>query len=164
VQAKYIKEIEDSFSPIPVFYSVMNDSEPIGIPKLLPVAQKLFAHSNPIARLYDNLLIWLEEIPQRAIFSKLGTVPSTKSLPQRRLCLYLPFVDDNEELSISHEGTEICVTAGRIQRSVALPQILFNHDLKNFYYEDNTLKLEFEERPVEQIAWEDDPFFVGKLN
>jgi arsenite/tail-anchored protein-transporting ATPase len=164
LQAKYIKETEDSFSPIPIFYSVMNDSEPIGVPKLLPVAQRLFAQSSPIERLYENMLIWLEEIPQKAIVSKLGTIQTAKLLPKRRLCVYLPFVAEDDELSITHEGTEINVTAGRIQRSVALPQILLNSDLKSFYYEDNTLKLEFEERPVEEIVWEDDPFYVGKMN
>jgi arsenite/tail-anchored protein-transporting ATPase len=164
LQAKYCKEINDSFAPIPILHSVMEDTEPIGVNKLLPVAQKLFGQYNASDRLYENMLIWLEEIPQKAIVSKLGTIQTAKTLPKRRLCVYLPFVAEDDELSISHEGTEICVTAGRIQRFVSLPQILLNSDLKNFYYEENTLKLEFEERPVEEIVWEDDPFFVGKMN
>lgn len=165
LQAKYTQEVHESFEPIPIFHSILQDEEPIGIEKLRPVAVSLFEQSSPIDKLYDHPLIWLEEVAQKVIVSKYANAANgSKPQPCRRLCVYLPFIDDNEELYISHEGTDIMVSAGRVQRSVSLPQILLGSDLTSYYYEDNTLKMEFVERPLEEIVWEDDPFFVGKMN
>ncbi|MEI7555392.1 ArsA family ATPase [Candidatus Chlorohelix sp.] len=155
LQAKYIKEIEDSFNPMPIFGSILEDEEPIGVKKLTPVAEKLFGASDPMQKLYDHPLIWLEEMP---------TNPRAPKETHRRLCVRLPFIDEQDELYIEHNGTDVNVTAGRIQRAVSLPRVLVHSDLVSFYYEDGILKMEFSEKPPEEIAWTDDPFFVGSNN
>ena len=152
LQAKYLQEIEDSFNPMPIFRSIMEDGEPIGVGKLAPVADKLFAETDSSNKLYDQPLIWVEDIPN----SGKGTTGV-----QRRLCVHLPFIDDHDELYITHTGTEVNVTAGRVQRAVSLPRILLHSELLNFYYEEGTLIMEFVEQPEEEITWTDDPFFAG---
>jgi len=151
LQAKYIKEIEDGFHPMPIFRSILEDEEPIGVQRLAPIAEKTFGEVNPIATLYNQPLIWLEDMPS----------PRGVKLPHRRLCVHLPFVDEHEELYITHNTTDVSVSAGRTQRSVSLPSILTHSQLVNYYYEDSTLKMEFEELPQEEeVVWKDDPFFA----
>ncbi|HEX2909724.1 MAG TPA: ArsA family ATPase [Chloroflexia bacterium] len=158
LQAKYIQEVEESFAPMPIFSSVMEDEEPIGVAKLRPVAERLYGLCNPMANLYDRQLIWVEDLPS-ADSRKSG------STDRRQLCVYLPFIDEHDEIYISRAGTDVNVTAGRVQRAVSLPRILLDSELGTFYYEDGVLRMEFIERPAEEIAWEDDPFFAGsKLN
>ena len=105
--------------------------------------------------------MWVEDIKQAApVKSKLNAVPLEI---RRRLCIQLPFVEEQDELLIACVGTDIQVTAGRVQRLINLPRILVESELSNYYYEKGVLKLEFVEKPpVEVVAvWEDDPFFVG---
>ena len=168
LQKQYLQEIEDSFAPMPIFKSVLEDEEPIGVEKLRPVAQKLFGLCEPQANLYDRQLLWVETLPALPGYRPGHESRASTPLNRYRLCVYLPFVDEQDEFYISHAGSDVNVTAGRIQRAVSLPRILVDCDLGNFYYEDGVLKMEFVEKPKEEIAWEDDPFFagskVGKFN
>jgi hypothetical protein len=78
------------------------------------------------------------------------------------MCVHLPFVDEQDELSIIHNGADVSINAGRVQRSVSLPRILLHSELVSYYYEDSTLYLEFAELPQEEeILWKDDPYFVS---
>ncbi len=157
LQAKYLEEIETSFGPMPIFRSVLEDDEPIGVERLLTVGAKLFSEASPINQLYNRQLVWVEEI-------KAGKAANKKDLqrPRRCLCVYLPFIDEQDEIYITHLGTDVNISAGRVQRNVSLPRILLQSDLDGYYYDDGVLRLEFVEKapePVEEIAWEDDPFF-----
>jgi hypothetical protein len=61
-------------------------------------------------------------------------------------------------------GADVNISAGRLQRTVNLPRILLQSNLERYYYENDTLRLEFREKPSEveeEIAWEDDPFFAN---
>ncbi len=157
LQAKYLKEIEESFDPMPIFHSILEDEEPIGVSKLRPVAERVFGECDPMLKLYDRQLVWVEDLPMVSFTGKNGT-----SQPHRQLCVYLPFVDEHDEIYISRVGTDVNVAAGRVQRTVSLPRILLDSEMGSFYYEDGTLKMEFIPRSVQEpeIAWQDDPFFV----
>lgn len=160
LQGKYIREIEGSFEPMPILKSVLEDEEPIGIEKLGKVAEKLFGDTDPMDKLFEERLIWVEDMQLTAAKTKLNPgLPET----HRRLCIHLPFIDEQDDLYISNLGTDVQVTAGRIQRNVSLPRILLQSELNSYYYEEGVLKMEFIEKPiaVEEIHWEDDPFFVG---
>ncbi len=162
LQAKYTLETENSFQPMPVFKSILEEEEPIGVEKLRGVAERLFGEVDPMAKLFDRQLVWVENIEPAPTQGKNRLNPAIQPM-HRRLCVYLPFLDEENELYISCEGTDVMITAGRIERSVSLPRILLQSELGNYYYEDNTLKLEFVEKPLveNEIAWEDDPFFRG---
>jgi arsenite/tail-anchored protein-transporting ATPase len=150
LQASYLKEVSDSFSPMPIFHSILEDEEPLGVERLQPVAARLFKDYDPLAKLYDRQLVWVEDL-----------TPPGSELPRRQLCVYVPFVDEHDDLYISRTGTDIHITAGRVQRTVSLPRILLDSEVGESHYEDGVLKIEFVTKPVDDIAWEDDPFFVG---
>jgi arsenite-transporting ATPase len=154
LQAKYLDEIDAAFNPMPIFRSVLQDEEPIGVEKLQKVGEKVFADCDPIRILHDRQLVWVEDLP-----SPRGAKNDNR---RRCLCVYLPFIDEHDEIYITHLGTDVAVSAGRIQRTVSLPRILLQSELDGYYYEDGVLKLEFMEKaaePEEEIIWEDDPFF-----
>ncbi len=150
LQSQYLQEIVDSFAPMPIFRSILEDEEPIGVDRLRPVAARMFGNTEAMAVLYDRKLVWVEDLPS----------PS-KKLARRQLCLYLPFIDEQDDLYIHREGEDINIIAGRVQRNVSLPRILLDCDTGDSHYEDGILKIEFIDRPVEEIAWEDDPYFVA---
>jgi len=158
LQAQYMQDIEAAFNPMPIFRSVMEDEEPIGVERLSAVGKRLFAECDPIGQLYKRQLLWVEDISN----NKLGYASNGSSRKRRCLCVYLPFIDEHDELYITHLGTDVNVSAGRVQRNVSLPRILLQSELDHYYYEDGVLRLEFVEKPPvieEEIAWEDDPFF-----
>ncbi len=158
LQTKYLQDINEAFNPMPIFHSVLEDEEPIGVEKLRGVGARVFADCDPMAKLYHRQLVWVEDMPGTSN----GRNAPKQTQPRRCLCVYLPFIDEQDEIYITHLGTDINVAAGRVQRTVNLPRILLQSDLDGYYYEDGVLKLEFVEKPpepVEEIAWEDDPFF-----
>ncbi len=156
LQERYLQQIEESFAPMPIFRSQLEDEEPIGVERLRPVAERLFGEADPMGQLYDRKLLWVENLPSTPTY-KNGPAP----LARREFCVYLPFVDVQDEIDITRNGSDITVSAGRVQRVVSLPRILVDSELGKFYYDKDVLRMEFAEQPKEEIVWEDDPFFVA---
>ena len=176
LQAKYIKEVEDSFQPMPVLKSILEGEEPIGVDKLKSVAERLAGETDLMQKLYGERLLWLEDLAPVVVGTKHKAKTNSMAI-RRLLCLHLPFLTDQTELQVRHESPELHVVAGRLERSLSLPRALLQSELERYYYEDDTLKLEFIERPLEErereqeekakekaldedaILWQDDPFF-----
>ncbi|NJM08706.1 ArsA family ATPase [Candidatus Gracilibacteria bacterium] len=132
LQRGYIGEIETSFMPTPIFKTVLQDGEPIGVERLLAVAEATFGSQDPGAILYDERPIWLEQ------WNDDGDAGLYE------LCLRLPFLAD-EQVELARAGTDLTVTIDRIQRTIALPRILYDCELGDYRYEDGVLRLEFRE-------------------
>jgi len=134
LQQGYIAEIEASFSPTPLFKTVFQDSEPIGIQRLIGVAQTTFGDVDPGSIVYDERPIWLEQW-------------NNENEPGfYELCLRLPFLE-NDTIELERVGTDLTVSIGegQLHRCIALPRILYNCKLGNHHYEDGILRLEFRE-------------------
>ncbi len=132
LQQNYITEIESSFLPTPIFKTILQDGEPIGIERLLQVGAATFGDHDPGAVLYDERPIWLEQW-------------SDDSAPGLyELCLRLPFLE-SDTVELERNGTDLMVTIGRLQRCISLPRILYNCTLGQHRYEDGVLRLEFRE-------------------
>lgn len=140
LQQGYIEEIETSFAPTPLFKSTLQDSEPIGLKRLLTVGATTFGDNDPSAVLYDERPIWLEQWND-------DNEPGYYDL-----CLNLPFVN-NETVSIERNGTDISITIDedRLQRTIALPRILYNCTIGHHRYEDGILRIEFREATDDHI-------------
>lgn len=140
LQQGYIEEIETSFAPTPLFKSTLQDSEPIGLKRLLTVGATTFGDNDPSAILYDERPIWLEQWNE-------DNEPGFYDL-----CLNLPFVN-NEAVSIDRNGTDISITIDeeRLQRTIALPRILYNCTIGPHRYEDGILRIEFREATDDHI-------------
>jgi arsenite-transporting ATPase len=138
LQRGYIAEIEASFTPTPIFKTVLQDGEPIGVERLVAVAEATFGSQDPGAILYDERPVWLEQ----------WNDDGDPGLYE--LCLRLPFLAD-EQVELARNDTDLCITIDRIQRTIALPRILYDCELGDYRYEDGVLRLEFREGPNELI-------------
>ncbi|WP_322488459.1 ArsA family ATPase [Chloroflexus sp.] len=133
LQQQYLAEIDASFAPTPIFRTVLQGGEPIGVEALLHVGRLTFGDVDPGALLYDERPIWLEQ------WSEDGE-PG-----QYDLCLRLPFLDAGESIEVSHSGPDLTIMVGRIERTIALPRVLYDCVLGEHRYEDGVLRLAFYE-------------------
>jgi arsenite-transporting ATPase len=138
LQQNYIAEIEASFAPTPLFKTTLQASEPIGIKRLLSVGAMTFGDNDPGLVLYDERPIWLEQWND------------DHEPGYYELCLRLPFVEGSA-IAIERCGTELAIALGNetLQRTIALPRILYNCRLSSHRYEEGILRLEFHEDTTE---------------
>lgn len=132
LQRGYLQEIDDSFAPTPIFRTVLQEGEPIGVAALEAIGRATFGEADPGALLYDERPIWLEQ------WNEDGQLGSYE------LCLRLPFLHD-DDLAVERAGPDLSVTLGRIQRTIALPRILYDCRLGDHRYEEGVLRLAFHE-------------------
>jgi arsenite-transporting ATPase len=135
LQRGYLTEIDGSFSPTPIFRTVLQEGEPIGVVALEAIARATFGETDPGGLLFDERPIWLDQWNDEG---KPGVFD---------LCLRLPFLDDGETVDLTRNGTDLTITVGRLQRTIALPRILYDCTLGHYRYEDGVLRLEFFEAP-----------------
>jgi arsenite/tail-anchored protein-transporting ATPase len=135
LQSGYLADIDGSFAPTPIFRTVLQEGEPIGVAALEAIGHATFGDTDPGALLFDERPIWLDQWNDEGepgLFD---------------LCLRLPFIDDGDMVDLTRNGTDLTITVGRLQRTIALPRILYDCKLGKHRYEDGVLRLEFHEAP-----------------
>jgi arsenite-transporting ATPase len=135
LQRGYLADIDSSFTPTPIFRTVLQEGEPIGVTALEAIGRATFGDTDPGALLFDERPIWLDQWNDEGepgLFD---------------LCLRLPFLDDGDMVDLTRNGTDLTITVGRLQRTIALPRILYDCKLGTHRYEDGVLRLEFHESP-----------------
>lgn len=133
LQTGYLADIDGSFAPTPIFRTVLQEGEPIGVPALEAIGQATFGDTDPGALLFDERPIWLDQWNDEGepgLFD---------------LCLRLPFIGDSDTVDLTRNGTDLTIAVGRLQRTIALPRILYDCKLGKHRYEDGVLRLEFHE-------------------
>ncbi|MBP1464609.1 ArsA family ATPase [Candidatus Chloroploca sp. M-50] len=131
LQRGYLQDIDDSFMPTPIFRTVLQEGEPIGMPALEAIGRATFGEHDPGALLFDERPIWLEQW-------------SEEGEPGRYdLCMKLPFINEEEAVDLVRSGPDLAVSIGRVQRTIALPRILYSCTMGNHRYEEGVLRLEF---------------------
>ncbi|WP_129631645.1 ArsA family ATPase [Candidatus Oscillochloris fontis] len=135
LQQGYLEQIDTSFTPTPIFRTVLQEGEPIGVEALERIGRATFGDADPGALLFEDRPIWLDQWNDEGepgLFD---------------LCLRLPFIDDNEAIEIVRNGPDLTLTIGRLHRTISLPRILYDCVLGKNRYEDGVLRLEFFESP-----------------
>ncbi|NTV64725.1 MAG: ArsA family ATPase, partial [Oscillochloris sp.] len=135
LQRGYLAEIDTSFTPTPIFRTVLQEGEPIGVTALEAIARATFGESDPGAMLFEERPIWLDQWNDEGepgLFD---------------LCLRLPFIGSKEAIELTRNGPDLTITVGRLQRTIALPRILYECTLGQYRYDDGVLRLEFCENP-----------------
>jgi arsenite-transporting ATPase len=140
LQCGYLQEIEASFSPTPIFRTTLQEGEPIGVDALEAIGAATFGTTDPGAMLHDERPIWLEQW-------------NDEGQPGHyELCLKLPFLGEDESVELARSGPDLAVTVGRVQRTIALPRILYDCALGEHAYADGVLRLSFREgEPLEAL-------------
>jgi arsenite-transporting ATPase len=125
IQAKHMKEVEASFSPLPIFLSKFWDQEVIGMKQLSRMAEDIYGDKDPTS-----------------VFFKEKPMEITGSDGCYDLYLKLPFAT-KEDLDIWVHGDELTIKFLNFKRNILLPRALSSLKLKKAEFIGNTLKVNF---------------------
>jgi arsenite-transporting ATPase len=127
-QGKYYQMIEECFAPLPILSAPLFEREVVGIPMLKVMGEALFADQDP---------------------SKLFFRGQAQEIEREDGCyvltLPLPFLTKGD-ISLRRNGDELIVRAGRYKRNIILPQTLVGLSIKGAKFEDDKLRIRFEEK------------------
>lgn len=125
IQKKYRKDITESFSPIPIYYAPLFETEVVGLKMLERMAEAVFKEENPADIKYNGRA-------QRVY----------KEAEDYILAIPMPFMD-KKELSLNQKGDQLIIRAGSIKRNITLPRTLLDFSIKRAKFEEDMLKIRF---------------------
>ncbi len=125
IQKKYLTEIEESFSPIPIYRAPLFETEVVGISALERMASEVFGTEDPVGIKFVGRA---QEVTKDGEFYVMS--------------IDMPFVL-KDELSLNQKGDELFIKAGKIKRNITLPRTLSALTVKKAKFEENKLKIWF---------------------
>lgn len=128
IQKKYKDMISDSFSPIPIFYAPLFESEVVGLEMLDRMGREVFRQEDPIEIKYNKRTQEVIKDGDEYIFS-----------------IYMPFTD-KRELDLNQKGDELIIRTLNLKRNIILPRTLQGMDIVGARFEGDTLKIRLGEK------------------
>jgi arsenite-transporting ATPase len=125
IQQKYKTDIIESFSPIPIYYAPLFETEVVGMTMLGRMAAEVFKDENPVEIKYNGRSQKVDKEGEDYIFA-----------------IAMPFMD-KKELSLNQKGDQLIIKAGSIKRNITLPRTLLNFSIRKATFEDEMLKIRF---------------------
>ena len=125
IHQRYAGEVEQSFSPLPIYNVPLFDEEVVGERMLLRMADAIYGERDPSERFYTGTSQRVERKGSEYV-----------------LALKVPFVDRGEVDLSRHDG-ELFVTVGNYRREIALPRVLANRETVGATIEDGELRVRF---------------------
>lgn len=125
IQRKYKTDIIESFSPIPIYYAPLFETEVVGLTMLGRMAEEVFQDRNPVEIKYNGRAQQVDKDGDEYILS-----------------IAMPFME-KKDLSLNQKGDELIIKAGNIKRKITLPRTLLNFTIKKAAFEDEALKIRF---------------------
>ena len=126
-QKKYLQMIKDDFSPLPIFTVPLLDQEIVGIPMLKRMAGEIYGEQDPTGVFYQGQIQEVRKQGKHYV-----------------LTLSLPFTS-KDKISLMQDGDELTLEVGAFRRNVILPHILIGKTAGEAKFEDDKLKIIFEE-------------------
>ena len=126
-QAEVLEAVTESFPALPVWRSVYQPAEPVGVDELRGLAEDLYDGSDPVAAPRGSG-------PFRITRTRTGAV----------LHLALPHVR-HDDVDLVRNGDELVVTVAPYRRLLTLPQGLARHRVAGARVEDGELQVRFVE-------------------
>lgn len=125
IQRKYKEDIIESFSPIPIYYAPLFETEVVGTAMLKRMAKEIFKAEDPVEIKYNGRTQKVDKDGEGYI-----------------LAIAMPFMEKSD-LSLSQKGDQLIIRAGNIKRNITLPRTLLDFSIKRAKFEDETLKIWF---------------------
>ncbi len=129
-QQRYAVQVQNTFSPVPIFEAPLFEQEVVGLERLRELATALYRDQDPSAILYRAR-------PQRV----------HKDGEAYVLSLDLPFTS-KEAVSLSQRDDELYVTVGPYKRELTLPRALRGRVTSGAHIEDGVLSIRFTRVPA----------------
>ncbi len=130
-QQRVMAEVADSFSNVAIWRCGYRDDEPVGVTRLLAVAEEVYGAHDPVAP--SDV-----ESPLRVSRTDGGAL----------LQLGLPLAD-REDVCLARKGDELVITVGSYRRLVTLPLGLTRHRVTGARVRDGSLQVRLEESTKE---------------
>ena len=127
-QIKYRKLIEESFAPLPIKDVPFFSQEVVGISMLQALGNVLFGADDPSLLFFQGQAREIERVDGSYII----TIP-------------LPFLE-KDDISLSRNGDELIIHAGRQRRNIVLPQALLGLTVESAKFEGDNLRIHFKEK------------------
>lgn len=125
-QERYLQQIEEGFSPLPLLTVPLFEREIVGLPLLSRLAEAIYGDRDPAQVFYTGRT--------HSIISDNGSYI---------LSLALPFVA-RDDVSLSQVGDELLVQVGSYRRNLVLPRTLIGLDATQARMEGQSLQIRFE--------------------
>ena len=125
IHQQYIKQIEETFAPVPIFRAPLMDHEIVGVEELVELGDIVFQDKDPTAIFYTGKVDEIEKVGD-----------------SYQLRVKLPFASD-EELSVMESGNELIVHVGRYRRNIMLPMMLAAMSVAEARLDKDVLTLSF---------------------
>ena len=125
IQAKYLQEIEESFSPLAILRSSFKEEEVVGFQRLRDMAKELYGDRNPTEVFVTERPITLEQRNGDYLMS-----------------LYLPF-GEKKDIELWVHNNELIIRLGSFRRNVLLPRVIATRELKEARFEGKRLNIIF---------------------
>lgn len=125
IQSRYLREIEEGFSPLPILRSSFREVEMVGIERLREMARELYGDRDPT-------VVFMDERP----------VILTQKNGSYCLSLYLPTANE-EDLDLSLYKQELIIRLGSYRRNLVLPRAITGKKLVKAAFEGKRLNITF---------------------
>lgn len=127
-QRGYLAEIEDSFTPLPIFKMSHQGHEVFGLDRLRAIAANLYGDRNP-----------------RDSFSTAEPYQFIEQPTGYLLSIHLPFLK-NEDVTVTQKDDELIIQAKDRRRNLFLPKFLALYKVTNSQMMDDRLLVRFEKK------------------
>ena len=124
-QERYLRQIHESFDPIPIFNAPLMEGEVVGLDSLATLGERIFDSEDPAAVFYHELT---QEIGRHD--------------GRHALTLKLPFTS-KESLSVMENRDEMVVQVGHYRRNIILPRALSGLGVDEATLDGDTLRIIF---------------------
>lgn len=125
IQKKYKEDIIESFTPIPIYYAPLFETEIVGMKMLKRLEEEIFQGENPVEIKYNGRTQKVDKVGEDYI-----------------LAIDMPFMD-KKDLSLNQKGDQLIIRAGNIKRNITLPRTLLDFSIKRAKFEEEMLKIWF---------------------
>lgn len=125
IQKKYQQDIENCFSPLPLFNAPLFETEVVGTEMLSRMGDAVFGQRDAIAVLYNKRIQEVKKHGNEYLFS-----------------LYIPFADKSD-VNLNRKGDEIIIRVGAIKRTITIPRTLVPLTVLGAKFENETLTIRF---------------------
>lgn len=123
-QAKYMKEIEDKFTPLPILKVPHIGEEVFGLERLAQIGDALYKEQNPMD-----------------VFHTEANYKIAPHAEAYRLTLNLPFLES--EATVQQFGDELVIQVANQRRNFFLPQFLSYYHITKTKMDDGVLHIDF---------------------
>ena len=123
LQAEGIKEIRESFAPVPVFLLQLNKQELKTISLLSEAAEEIFGETDPAAVFFSGKIFELKEQADGYLFR-----------------IFLPFAE-KQDMELTQFGGELILGIQNARRRITLPDIIRNKEVGSAKFEKDALEI-----------------------